>query len=532
MIFNKKWGFTLAEIVVSVSVSLILMLWVGTFITSWLKNITSQKKILDSTSQISWLYEDIQWVFSGDVKLFTWALNWDILVKNSYIYWMWNFNILAKRDFDSECVDMYSNSWVFLTWSYLVNYNFTPFEWIWGDIFSSDWYLYSSWSLKVKFYDNSLEYNSQILSWFFENISWVYENNTDIFISDSKKHWVYQIPKSWFSASLIPVKIVWSNIYGYDSDLPKTWNQTYLNNPSGLAIVWDNLFISDSGNNRIVYYNLTSKELNLFLDKNDWIYTPTWLFYDSVDKKFYISNSWRGGVYEISINWTFPSSLNLKYDTKWNTYSWVDKLILEPIWNWNVTWSYSSWSFNFDNWLNIPVLTWSLNSWKFELEFWTTDLNTQNWTVDIIPFSYSWSWNVYFKIDFLSWWSSAWTIYAWWFVVWDGDLLTKDDNILKIYDTYNYPTWIFKESWKICVNDFWLRKKRCFGWSVENLTDYDFSRFNFSKSYLRLKDYKTFVNTDVWVKSLNMKINYYKSYDCNDSNQNVESTMIYKKKFQ
>lgn len=530
MNFNKKnYWFTLAEIVVSVSVSLILMLWVWTFITSWLKNITAQKKILDSTSKISWLYEDLQEVFSWDVRFFTWALNNDILVKNSYVFWRWNFNILASRDFDSDCLDMYSSSGNYLTWSYLVNYNFSPYEWPWWDIFSSDWYIYNSWDLKVKFYDNSITYGSQTLSWFFENISWVFENNTDIYISDSKKHWVYKIPKSWFLND-IPELIVWAWVYGYE-DLPKNWKQTYLNNPSWLAIVWDKLFISDSWNNRVVYYDIGSGKLDLFLDKTNWIYNPTGLYFDETDKKFYIANAWRGEIYEFSINSTVPTDLTLNYENQ-STYSGVNKITLTPVWNWNITWSYSSWSFTFDNWWNIPVLTGALNSWVLELDINTKDIDTSNWTIKINPFSYSWSGSIYFEIKYLNGWSDVWNTSSVWFTIWDWDLLTKKDNILKIYEGYNYPTWVFKDSWKICINDFWLRKKRCLDDTLDDLTGYDFQRFIFDKSYLRLKDYKTNSSVVNWVRSVDLKINYYKSFDCSDENQNVESTMIYKKKFQ
>jgi len=511
---NKKW-FTFAELVVSIWISLILMLGVGVFITSWLKNITSQKKILDSSSEISSFYEKISQNFNWDFKFLTWSSN-GLFLKNSFFYWNWNFTVIKSSSFTWDCL-----IWDNLTWSYLVDYNFTPFEGINGDLFWSG-IIYDDSELKVNFFSNDLDYNWIKNKNFFESITWIAKDWDNYYVADSKKHWVYKIPKLDFSKE--PEIIIWKWVYWDFYKSWANWLDVYLNNPTWLEIIWNILFVSDTGNNRILEYNLSNKKINIFMDYKNWLHNPTWIFHDRVNNVFYISNSWKWEIYEILLESKQPLKLNLSFDIPNPKFN-VNNLTITPsLWNINSSYLISDFKLT-NNWSDIWVLTWEiLWSW-LKLSFNDTNIDVWKLNIEIDNLKFTWSWSVYFKLDFN--WE---TLYSYWFTSWDGSIFTKNDNVLRVINWFSYPTWIYSpDNSLIYVNDFIARKSLLVKWHgiSKNLENINLDYFNFIKSNIRIKDF--LFNYDNLRNFLNIKINYYKTFDCIDSTKNVEWTVLVKK---
>jgi type II secretory pathway pseudopilin PulG len=50
---QQKHAFTLIELIIGISISMILMVSIGVFITSGMKHITLQKSILDANNDVS-----------------------------------------------------------------------------------------------------------------------------------------------------------------------------------------------------------------------------------------------------------------------------------------------------------------------------------------------------------------------------------------------------------------------------------------------------------------------------------------------
>ena len=63
---KKNAWFTLIELLVWVSLSVILMVSVWVFVTSWMKNITLQKQVLDNSLQVGDFYEKLWNIFNND----------------------------------------------------------------------------------------------------------------------------------------------------------------------------------------------------------------------------------------------------------------------------------------------------------------------------------------------------------------------------------------------------------------------------------------------------------------------------------
>ena len=49
----KKNAFSLVELVVGITISMILMVWVGIFVGGWISNLTLQEKVLNNISDFN-----------------------------------------------------------------------------------------------------------------------------------------------------------------------------------------------------------------------------------------------------------------------------------------------------------------------------------------------------------------------------------------------------------------------------------------------------------------------------------------------
>jgi len=83
-------GFTLIEIMIWVSISIVLMIWVWIFVSSWIKNITIQKQILEQNSLFSQTLQNFENIFSPWFEIISLSNSW-VLVKSNFFLWEGNF---------------------------------------------------------------------------------------------------------------------------------------------------------------------------------------------------------------------------------------------------------------------------------------------------------------------------------------------------------------------------------------------------------------------------------------------------------
>jgi competence protein ComGC len=187
---KNKLAFTLIEMIVWVFITIILMISVWIFVSSWIKNITIQKQILDKSNDIWNLIQDLNTVFWKNYNIIT-NTSTSILLRTNYILWTPAYYYIWEKT---------------LTWYCLNDPNienkYLEFK-VFNPVFLT-WTVYS-WS----YIKNEVYSGGQVIAW-----NWVFWN----LHADSQ-----------------------------------SWTLTYLNNPLWLAYSWNKVYISDSWNNRILY---------------------------------------------------------------------------------------------------------------------------------------------------------------------------------------------------------------------------------------------------------------------------------------
>lgn len=405
-------AFTLVELIVSISLSIVLMVAVGMFLTDWVKNITLQKKILENNSLISDFSQIISNEFDS-ISLyetwFLWSQTW-VLFKMDKSYDKWWFMYLWEKSF----------SWFYCSWStnHIIIKNFIPFEKDAWDIFS--WYNYDDWTYKTSFFSWTILKWASIFTWtYFWASDLVFWAWNDMYVSDTLNHVILKFDKT--NTNIMPQIVLWkSSIFWYKQVNSDTWTLVSLNNPTGLAYdsVDNILFVADTLNDRILY--LSGWLAYTLLDRYDSLREPTWLYYEAWN--LYISNS---GAWEILV--------------------------------------YSGGT--------------------------------------------------------------------------DSNLFSKADNVLKVLKSWFwYPTWISLAWWNLKISDFlWrkiylLNKNTWFSIPSTNLSSFDFSRLAYNKNSDYLLD--TPISFSLFDFSNNLftfMFKYYKNYSCNNSNENIEKTYLFKK---
>lgn len=501
-------AFTLIELIVWITISVLLMVSVGIFVSSWMQNIFNQQKSLENTDN----FAD-----------FWFALNtsFDLINSWSFIPQITSYRIIIKRwqnfaDWWFSYIWTETLSWVYCEsdsedpeTNHIFIKHFIPFEEETENIFSD--------------YDHILT-----ASWW-----------TD-YISFQKEHKI--VHKNDLDTIVIWKWIFWDKFQDWD-----LWTWIYLNSPTWLASSWSILFVSDTLNNRVLYYNTLNNTIHKLLDETDWLNEPTWLYYNTSEKALYIANSW---------NWEI-----LKYSSKsessaptltmsWFTISNVNKIEISFSGSntFNLT---NTWTWNIDNYTSDYYLTWSTNNLKYYFisKNSTSNQPTCSWNEIIFnswkPSIYcinSWSWKTVdyltgtiskIDIDNLSSFSNTWTYfvnlkffdssnnieyenYFSYFTNWDDDLTTKADNTLEILKTWlNYPTWIFSSWSTYDFNEFWTL-------SYSNLT--------FNEKYdtllqVPIKSLDIYDNDSL----ISLILKYYKTYNCYNLDEKIERTFLLKK---
>lgn len=516
----KKLAFTLVELIVWITISMILMLWVGIFVGGWISNLTLQQKVLDNTSDFRFFSEELYNTFFRIDTYYTSPIftnSW-ILLKQNKEFDKWWFTYIWIENLSWSYCDSDSDFW---NTNHIFIKNFIPFEEKNENIFSDFWDILTAtdnWYTSYQFEHVVKDSSDNIVVW-----KWVFWDKFE----------------DWLS-----------------------WTWVYLNSPTGLAYDSTNnvLFISDSLNNRVLAYDTWNGEIYKLLDERDWLLEPTWLYYNDTQKALYIANSWKGEILKYNSK---QESSNSDLTLSWVTQNNVNKVEIEFLtWTINLTNPDSKDDFNFSSiseWVNNVVkINWnklkyyfvnnlnpessqadciSWNEWNYVVnssdvpilcsatETWTwqlvnlknVDFNDEKIIVsDILPLLSN-TWSYYVNLKLYNWNNELYNNYFPYFTNWDDDLFTKGDNTLEVYKSWlAYPSWIWI-SWTIRYNEF---------------LDLWYDDLNFDKNYdYKLETPVSSLDIDYTDNLLNLDLKYYKQYNCYDEGQRVERNFILKKSF-
>jgi len=537
-------GFTLVEIIVWITISLILMTSITVFVSSWLNNISLQQKHLEDNYDTNFFFDD----FENSVNLWKSYITWStssswILVKIDKSLWAWWFMFIWEKELNNFFCETWSQN---SKTNHLFIKKFVPFEWVGADIFS--WSTYSSWWTVSNYFSWTLTSWTISFSWEYYSpndvVLWDWNN---LYVSDTINNNILNFNKYDTSKPWIIVAWKWTFWYELLDWDSATW--VYLNNPTGLAFWEWKLFISDTLNNRILY--LSWSQIYKLLDDYDWLYEPTWLFYNDSRKSLFISNSWKWEILEYSSSWSNNPNLDLsfspninysanKFEIEFLTWSSISNILLSSP---NSTWSYtfSGFSQDSDSW----TISWNKLNYSFLDNTWTWILKTfSSWSVYWIKVSsINWTnlnltWSYFVKLSFFSWSELKYNNYFPYYINWDGLLTTNWNNTLKTITWWlYYPTWINFDWNDILVNDFINRKQKklTINWDLVSespLKNFDLSIFNYDKRFDNIlsnpiKSFEFNLNDNL----LTIILKYYKSYNCYNTDEKIERTFISKKNF-
>lgn len=556
---NKSW-FTLIELLVSVSLSMIIMFSVGLLVSMIMNLFFMQDKNLKNADNFQLFNEKMHNIFSNIETKYPF---YNISSSSGFI-------LKQRPNFDKgwfSFISLNTYSWFYCQEDikdplFITNTNhifiktFVPFEEKDEDIF-----------------DNSYEsiFTGSILS------------GSTNYISDALNHVIY---KDWEI-------IIWNFSYFWNI-IWDTWTSTYLNNPSGLAIYEDFLFISDSLNNRILAYNTISKKVYNLLWIEDWILEPSWLYFSDINKSLYISNSWKNEILQYSVLALTWAKLWLDFTSDEDIKN-IKKIEIE-FFNknkdsQNITWGFWTWDYNINintNIYDLAYLSWNTNKITYYFsDFldnyyninstcannYTNYIEDSFWAIikETIQDCTGWSWTIKkyksnsYK-DFIKWdkisikskqninwdftssgtyylkmsifWDSKIEKYFSFFENWDLDILSPNANYLSVFkSSIPYPSSIYWSGSNIIVQSFIERKKYEFNldWEEKNtyaLKAFDFTKlkYNLNRDYILTSPFLKY-NINFTDNLLSFSWTYYNFYDCYNENKRSTNDFILKKSF-
>lgn len=567
----KKYikAFTLVELIVWITISMLLMFSVSMFVSNGIKNITNQKSSLENDIKTKDFTKSLYDSLNSIDKTFAYKIwsNNELLLKVNKLYDKWGFLYIWSWNLDKYYCDSWSESDIT---NHFINKNFIPFEWMGWDIF--DWKSYDNWTISTNMFSWTINSNKNLV-WPTDLIDnwWVW------FVSDTLWHSIYKFN---YPALTNFTKIVWKEVFWDEFSDWSIWTWVFLNNPTWLsyATIWSTwyLFISDTLNDRVLYLNLNTNKIYKLLWREEWLKEPTGIYYDDTEKTLYIANSWKKQILAYSSSWSFVSSVNFNFTPKKDIKD-INKLVFSFHYssgylNPDITWPSLTGSFSFTN-----ILAWEdlLTTWTHDLNYhfvdftnppvsevlclfwpfpkyilsWTTPIkctlsNTwiiwnyryqtftwwENYNIKINDISGPDFWNIwayYIGLDMYSWSTLKKTYYFPYFSKTDSDIFTKSDNILKVLTWWLwYPTGIYASWSNIIFNDFLQRKKIEITktWSlalITNLSNFDFSKLQ-TNTLIDNTLYNPIDNYEISVVDnvLNIYLNYYKNFSCYNLDEN------------
>lgn len=467
-------AFTLIELIISITISILLMVSIWVFVTSSLSNLfygqKEIKNIRDTNSFFREIYEIQRSIDWKNIYV------WDdfILAKRDSIYdeggfiYLW-FEELEKFYCEEDSEDIKTN--------HIFTKNFIPFLESWENLWEESMYESNLVEFKWTKY-KTLQKEHKVVSEDWEILIW---------------RWVF-----------------WTNFREWTSG-----KDVYLNSPTWLATDWENLYIADTLNDRILYYDWDW--VYTLLDEKDWLKEPTGLYYDTIEKSLYISNSAKWEILKLSspID-SNPNNFNINF-------SWVEEqdtsmislffgrenekqdiTDLVNISNNDIYTNPNNQNERIENWLHYIFKEEITNSSGAVIWIGTKTINfspTNNHflTISWIP-NFSESWNYYITLRI---WNNYRKVF-YYHTIWDEDLTTKNDNILEVYARdLNYPNAIL---WKDDYSEFNLD-------SVEKL--------EYNKKYDSILEVPIDnIDIDENDELINIIIDYYKDYSCYNLSEN------------
>lgn len=475
-------AFSLIELIVWVSISMILMISVWIFVSSGMKNITIQKQILDQSTEITNLSTDFNDILSGDFNIITNTAT-SITLKSDHLSGKASYYTISETSSTGYCK---SDTGIVTKRLLIQNFNPVTLTWVAG-------------------FSGSISNNT------------IYSGTT----------------------AIAGRNIFWSDDFA--DGTAGTW--IYLNNPGWLTKdLNDTIFISDSGNNKVIYiswwlaYNL--------LNESHGIVSPTGLLYNW--GKLYILNSGKKELLEMSSK---SVSSGTGVDLEFQINSWpkfVNKLTLEVLPNdFIINGTYNTGSFRVWYtawWIFIPInsdadtivkspnntLTYTFDSTK-------TIIDTFVYGIKIPSFSGSlWSKPYYIKLRLYDWGIPQYQEHYPYVVNSDNNIKTIADNsiiVLTGWISENYTN--ISKSWANMVLSDMIN-----GRTLEvasngnyvansNMTPTNINQFENSQ---KLSEFivKDFHVEQVW-NLLTFKIDYYKNFSCYNEKDAIVKTLLIKK---
>lgn len=567
--------FTLVELLVGITISSLLMIGVSILVSNGIQNITGQREIINNSKSENDIYQNIiQKINKWKWDAFTITGSWFLLKQDVEFSQGWFSYIGTKFLTWAYCTSTGSD---FQNLSHLIIKDFIPFEWEGGNYF--DDIVYKKWPITVKYNEAILEdgvvtYTGELL-W----PTWVYESGSIIYIADTKWHKVVKYD-AWTFTKIIGKWSPWNSII---------WNMwsaalwVYINSPTWIIEGSGGLFISDTLNDRVLYYNFWLQKVYEFLWRKDGVSEPTWLYYDSVSQKLFIANTGKWEILSVIVGETIPSSNSFSVPfTPWTgsnvnniNISFFTGSLSSPI---NLTWPTNTGSISFSWWITqwedyiwiggslryfFANYSWVPNSqpscpWAGQyILSWTTPIKcTQTgtgivWTLqsknfssgsfwitinNLIQWNFSSPWNYYARVQLLNNATLLWEKFIPFFTTGDNNITTMGDNIITQFVTgLTYPTWVYKRWINLVVNDFFERKEYTYNitsWTIvstTNLPDFNFNALPQSKEDIVFKNpMESFDVEKVW-DLLTFKWKYYNNFSCVDGNKKGEAHLYFKK---
>ena len=488
----KKLWFTLVELIVGITISMLLMVSVGIFVSTWMSNITLQKKVLDDNKKTSSDILYLQKNVLNSKKYISTSLTWILLRQNKY-FDKWWFSYIWVKEFDW----IYCWTWEITKTNHLYVSNFIPLTWV------------NTWTTDYK--------------------------------TDIKKHQV--LKRNWWNWDVV----VWKDIF-WDKLLEwSEWTDVFLNSPTGLVEIDWKIVFSDTLNDRVLY--LSGSKVYTLLDEKNWLNEPIWLAYNSTENSLYIANAGKWEILKLSSK---SYSENPGLEVKNVLQSDIDKLEIEIleitenligsknisdysfsssndfiklennkiiyyfIWEYsdNQTRSECVWHSSWDIVLNYPTnsIKCTNNTWSWELASFKK-VTIDDFIVQNIESNLSENKNYYVKLNLFKDDDLKFTEYYPYFTQWDNDIFTKNDNVLEVFSSWaSYP---------IKVNSDWIYVE--FNTGSFDPDNYEID-FIFSNP---VKDLKIDYSSNL----LNIKLNYYKYLNCFNADEKIDRNFLIKKSY-
>lgn len=333
----SKNAFTLIELVVWVTISMLLMTSVWILVSSGMQNILKQQNILSQNSEltetITDFYNGFNNISTKDWYVFS-SHSWVIFkidqnIKKGWFWYLW----ISQQTWNYCPLDSDFKDLNYLTWK-----TFIPYEEIWEDIFLDFW-----------------ETENQTI-----------QNWSTTFTVNTLEHQVLENDRI----------IIWWDLFWHEIQNNDSWLLTRLNNPTGIVLAEWWLFLSDTLNNRILFYK--DWNINLILDKNDGIKEPTWLAYDDIKNILYIANSWKWEILSLSsekINTNPGLDISFTPHIDINDISRISVNFKNFIWNIS---EHNLWDITFEN---INNWDWYIQTQWNTIEYYFTDYRNKISTI-------------------------------------------------------------------------------------------------------------------------------------------------------